>query len=224
MQKQTPSPQREEGETAMSMPREETVKCPKCGEENKFTCWQSINTEMDFAIPDIISGKLFEMKCQKCGHVTHVHYPMLFNDMIHGVMINYVMPEAVEEAERIANYMSERMDFCRFRIVTSQTDLREKTGIFDAGLDDRVVEILKLLIMAQIQDQVKDRGVHGVYYVPGEEPVIEILMKDGSGHVPVGSDMYAELEKQIRPRLAVDKEYFIDQNWAAEFLAEDKVP
>ena len=159
-----------EGETAMSMPREETVKCPKCGEENTFTCWQSINTEMDFAIPDIISGKLFEVTCKKCGHTAQVHYPMLFNDMIHGVMINYVMPEAVEEAVRVVDYMRERMDFCRFRIVTSQTDLREKTAIFDAGLDDRVVELLKLLIMANIQDQVKDRGVHGVYYVPATNP------------------------------------------------------
>ena len=122
---------------------------------------------------------------------------------------------------RVVDYMRERMDFCRFRIVTSQTDLREKTAIFDAGLDDRVVELLKLLIMANIQDQVKDRGVHGVYYVPGNEPVLEILMKDGSGHVPVGNDMYASLEKQLRPHLLTDREYFIDQNWAAEFLAEE---
>lgn len=205
----------------MSMPKEETVKCPKCGAENKFTCWQSINTEEDFAIPDIISGKLFEVKCEACGHVTHVHYPILFNDMIHGVMINYVMPEAVEEAERIADYMRERMDFCRFRIVTSQTDLREKTAIFNAGLDDRVVEILKLLVMAQIHDQVEGKGVHGVYFVPGDEPVIEILMKDGNGHLPVSMETYRDLEQKVLPLLRTDREYFIDQNWAAEFLAEE---
>ena len=43
----------------MSMPSEETVKCPKCGEDMHFTYWRAIKTEMDFAIPDIISGKLF---------------------------------------------------------------------------------------------------------------------------------------------------------------------
>lgn len=202
----------------MSMPHEETVKCPKCGEEIKFTYWQSINTEMDFAIPDIISGKLFEVKCEKCGYETHVNYPILFNDMIHGVMINYVMPESVEEAERVANYMSERMDFCRFRIVTDQIDLREKTAIFNAGLDDRIVELLKLIVMAQIHDQVKDKGVHGVYYVPGDEPLIEILMKDGSGHLPISMDMYHALEQDMQPRLGEDKEYHIDQSWAARFF------
>ncbi len=204
----------------MSMPHEETVKCPKCGEDIQFTYWQSINTEMSFAIPDIISGKLFEVKCKKCGHESHVNYPILFNDMIHGVMINYVMPEAAEEAERIANYMSERMDFCRFRIVTDQADLREKTAIFNAGLDDRVVELLKFIVLVQVQDQVKDKGVHGVFFIPGDEPVVEILMKDGSGHVPVDMEMYHSLEQMMKPGLAEDKEYHIDQNWAAIFFSD----
>ncbi len=203
----------------MSTSHEETVKCPKCGEEIHFTYWQSINTEMDFAIPDIISGKLFQIKCGKCGYESHVNYPILFNDMIHGVMINYVMPEAVEEAEKVVNYMRERMDFCRFRIVTSQADLREKADIFNAGLDDRVVELLKFITMTQVQDQVRDRGVHGVYFISGDEPVVEILMKDGSGHVPVDMDMYRQLEQMMRPRLTEDREFHIDQNWAAAFFS-----
>ena len=44
----------------MSIPNKRTIKCPKCGKEIEFTLWQSINTDMPFAIPDIISGKLFE--------------------------------------------------------------------------------------------------------------------------------------------------------------------
>ena len=106
--------------------------------------------------------------------------------------------------------------------MTDQIDLREKTAIFNAGLDDRIVELLKLIVMAQIHDQVKDKGVHGVYYVPGDEPVIEILMKDGNGHLPVSMDMYHALEQDMLPRLGEDKEYHIDQNWAAEFFAESR--
>ena len=60
----------------MSTSHEETVKCPKCGEEIHFTYWQSINTEMDFAIPDIISAKLFEIKCGNCGNESHVTYSL----------------------------------------------------------------------------------------------------------------------------------------------------
>ena len=61
--------------------------------------------------------------------------------------------------------------------------------------------------------------MHGVYYVPGDEPVIEILMKDGSGHVPVDMDMYRALEQDMLPRLGEDRGYHIDQNWAAELLS-----
>ena len=131
----------------MSIPHKQTVKCPKCGEEIEFTLWQSINTEMDFAIPDIISGKLFEVECKKCGYKTHVNYPMLFNDMIHNVMIYSVAPDSTEETEKALDSLK-KMYPGRTRIVTDQSTLREKTAIFNAGLDDRVTEILKLIIMA----------------------------------------------------------------------------
>ena len=63
--------------------------------------------------------------------------------------------------------------------------------------------------------------MHGVYFVPGDEPVIEILMKDGNGHLPVSMETYRDLEQKVLPLLRTDREYFIDQNWAAEFLAEE---
>ena len=65
----------------MSKPEKQTVSCPKCGESISFTLWNSINTDMPNAIEDMISGKLFEVECGKCGYKTHVNYPMLFNDM-----------------------------------------------------------------------------------------------------------------------------------------------
>ena len=65
----------------MSIPVKQTVTCPKCGKPIEFTMWQSINTEMDFALPDIISGKLFEVSCKGCGFTSRVDYPILFNDM-----------------------------------------------------------------------------------------------------------------------------------------------
>ena len=82
----------------MSMPRTEKAVCPKCGREFEYTMWQSINTQMKFAIPDIISGKLFEAVCSGCGETYTMDYPILFNDMLHKVMIHYVAEEDVDEA------------------------------------------------------------------------------------------------------------------------------
>ena len=89
----------------MSKPENQTVTCPKCGETIAFTLWHSINTDMPDAIPNIISGKLFEAACKKCGYKTHVNYPLLFNDMLHQVMIYNAVPENVKEAEDALNSM-----------------------------------------------------------------------------------------------------------------------
>ena len=203
----------------MSIPHKQTVKCPKCGEEIEFTLWQSINTEMNFAIPDIISGKLFEVECKKCGYKTHVNYPMLFNDMIHNVMIYSVAPDSTEETEKALDSLK-KMYPGRTRIVTDQSTLREKTAIFNAGLDDRVTEILKLIIMAQLQEQLSGKDLVGVFFVPGDEPKFEIAFKDGSGYVPVTKEMYENLASQFNDKLSAgDDEYYIDQDWAMAFLS-----
>ena len=203
----------------MSIPHKQTVKCPKCGEEIEFTLWQSINTEMNFAIPDIISGKLFEVEWKKCGYKTHVNYPVLFNDMIHNVMIYSVAPDSTEETEKALDSLK-KMYPGRTRIVTDQSTLREKTAIFNAGLDDRVTEILKLIIMAQLQEQLSGKELVGVFFVPGDEPKFEIAFKDGSGYVPVTKEMYENLASQFNDKLSAgDDEYYIDQDWAMAFLS-----
>ena len=44
-----------------------TADCPGCGKALEFTLWQSINTEIENARDDIISGKLFDVVCPDCG-------------------------------------------------------------------------------------------------------------------------------------------------------------
>ncbi len=206
----------------MSLPKKATVKCPQCGEEIEFTRWDSINTEMTFAIPDIISGKLFRVECGKCGKKTYVNYPILFNDMIHNVMIYNVTPDAVEETLKAVELMK-KLNISRVRVVTDQSTLREKTAIFSEGLDDRVTEILKLIVMAQLQEQLAGQEVGGVYYVPGDEPKIEVALGEGSGYIPVSMEMYNGIADQFADQLAAgDDEVFIDQDWAYKFLSDPK--
>lgn len=203
----------------MSIPEKKTVKCPKCGEEIEFTLWRSINTEMPFAISDIISGKLFEVECKKCGYKTHVNYPILFNDMIHGVMIYNVSEGSVEQTIQELEPLRETFPG-RLRIVVDQSTLREKTAIFNAGLDDRVSEILKLIVMAQLEDQLSGQKLMGVYFLPGDEPKFEVATEEGSGYVPVTMEMYNSIANQFHDQLAADdNESIVNQEWALAFLS-----
>ncbi len=203
----------------MSQPEKQTCKCPKCGAEIEFTMWHTINTEMDFAIPDIISGKLFEVTCPKCGLRTHVNYPILFNDMIHKVMIWNVEPGREEEAAKSLEITRKLYDG-RVRIVSDLSDLREKTALFSEGLDDRVVEILKLIVAVQLQEQLKGKDVRGMYYVVGDEPKVEIAFDGGSGYIPVTKEMADAIAAQFAEALAAaDEECYVNQDWAYNFLA-----
>ena len=43
----------------MSQPTIQTAPCPGCGKEMEFKLWQTINTDVENAREDIISGELF---------------------------------------------------------------------------------------------------------------------------------------------------------------------
>ena len=109
----------------------------------------------------------------------------------------------------------------RTRIVTDQASLREKVGIFNADLDDRIIELLKAIVMAQIQNQLKGTNVQGVYYIADDNPRFEIIHDQGSGYVPVDMAFYRKVEEELLKKEALeeDDEVYIDKKWANSFLA-----
>lgn len=203
----------------MSMPRTEKAVCPKCGREFEYTMWQSINTQMRFAIPDIISGKLFEAVCPGCGETYTMDYPILFNDMLHKVMIHYVAEDDVDEAIKAVG-LSKALGY-RIRVVTSQYDLREKTAIFNAGLDDRVVELMKYVVVTDNMDKLGGREIEYVLFDPdGDDSMLEVLTDDGAvSYMQEVMPVYETIEEHIGDMLAsMPDEEQIDLFWAREFV------
>ncbi len=204
----------------MSLPRTETVPCPKCGKEIEFTLWQSINNEIPTAMEDVISGKLFEVECKHCGLKTSVNYPILVNDMEHNVMVYYTSPDNTEETEKAVNSIN-MFNLTRTRIVTDQAALREKIAIFHADLDDRVIELVKAIVLLQVKDQLAGKEVKGVYYIADDNPRLEIIMDDGPGYVPVSMDLYNAVKEQFSKNPAFNKDNaYIDHTWAYSLITE----
>ena len=69
----------------MSLGRIERIVCPKCGGEDDFAVWLSINT-MDYpeVKQKIMSGEIFLFKCPKCGSETNIKYDCLYHQMENG--------------------------------------------------------------------------------------------------------------------------------------------
>lgn len=108
------------------------------------------------------------------------------------------------------------------RIVRSQNQLREKIAIFDAGLDDRIIEIYKIFILHTVQKKDPDcKDIEMLYYKePTEGKDFIQIIADGKtyGVVELRKSTYDELYEEYRDRLPnIRKDGpCIDRSWALE--------
>jgi hypothetical protein len=117
--------------------------------------WSSLNATLD---PDhkrqLLDGELFRFKCSACGGETPIVYPMLYHDMERRFMIWMCPPDAggksLDPAEA-GVHASGRKEGYVTRRVTSVNDLLEKILTFDSNLNDLTLEMVKLALTAQMQ-------------------------------------------------------------------------
>jgi len=146
----------------MSQPLPHSVSCPKCGAGIDFTLWRSIDTTEEDAVRKLVSGSLFRLTCPACGGSTVADYPMLVNDPSSGMLIWYA---AEWELPNVRQIIDSGKYIHRLRVVDSQTALREKTAIFSELLDDRVIEILKVVTLERMAPTADGKSVGDIWYV-----------------------------------------------------------
>ena len=213
----------------MSSKEVQRIRCPKCGAEHDFAIWTRINTDLD---PDldkkVRSGELFRTVCPSCGQQIDVVYPCLYHQMKNKVMIYYApgreaMAKAVEAFEDGLEEAGEKRSFdarkegYRNRVVGSLYDLQEKIAVFASGLDDRVVEICKVLIGSELQESQPDAAFDDLlYYRSGSGEDRLALMKEGNAFASISlpGDIYEEVKRRYQPLIdQYGNETIIDMEW-----------
>ncbi len=210
----------------MSMKRQVTVTCPGCGHRGEKTIWESLNGDLDpEAKEELLEGRLFASTCDQCKSTLHLDYPILYHDMTNGVMIQYVQSEA-EIPKAIESYLGSRelvvklrgtSGFVqRYRVVTTQNALREKALIFDHQLDDRVIEMMKLLYYSQMKERFADMQADEILFlVDGNEYYLHFLSGEPIG-IQIDMKMYRDLQKAKSKKLGKvrNESYRINMDWA----------
>ena len=210
----------------MSKERRETVTCPACGNVQNFIVWQSLNGDLDpEAKQQLLDGTLFRFVCSKCGCTSHVDYNILYHDMTHKAMIYYVKAEFVEQTIDAMTDAENKMGFAmsgyRKRIVTDQNTLREKAIIFEHGLDDRVIEIIKFIYLANASDSFPEAKIKTIYFLMEDDKYTLALIGDSQLSAEIPNNMYDEVKAEFAERLeTADDNGFIavDIRWAMDFL------
>ncbi len=134
----------------MSKSSSTTIECPKCGNSQSFTIWNSINTDIDPTLKDsLVNRKLQQTDCEVCGHSSVVNYPMLYHDMSHKTLVYHLSGLNVEQLE--AEEFEHLFDGYEFRTVDNWNGMIEKIKLLDANLDDRAIELFKMVVLGQLE-------------------------------------------------------------------------
>ena len=119
--------------------------CSKCGKEHTVKIYKSINVAQDPELKTkVLDGSLFLWECPDCGTSNLVAYDCLYHDPEEKIMVWMLPFGEPEGAEKTAIMNQARaMGEYRLRIVKNAGDLMEKLIIFESGLDDRCMELVK---------------------------------------------------------------------------------
>lgn len=137
----------------MSMMFPIEIKCPKCGTIGEAMKHNSINVSLDPGNKKkVLDRSLFDWHCEKCGATVHLEYCPLYHDMNEKYMILVVPDVEAARTEKVPvrDEYKEFMDGYKFRVVCKIDGLIEKISIFDSGLDDFAVEMLKMLLWPKL--------------------------------------------------------------------------
>lgn len=215
------------------MSRSEMVKitCPQCQKESDFRIWSSINTQLDPELKSTVRDQsVFLFECPECGKKNSINYGFLYHQMEDNIIIHYANTEEnVQECLELCTnedneMMKEMLDSgYLIRIVRSREALLEKLAIFDAGLDDRIIEIIKLLYLVQLEEI---DNVDGVYFVNvGNEKIIEFISEGRVlAHAKLDEKIYSDIEKDYIDKIPpINKgDIIIDFSWALECWRNNK--
>ncbi len=205
---------------------EKRFECPNCGEPGAVKIDAIIRVSQNPGARDrVLCGAYFEWTCPKCDRQFLLDDVFLYYDDTRQFMIYYV-PGYKETALPVPTLIRTKDGFdyknSTLRVTTRFLDLAEKIRIFEAGLDDRLVEAVKLYC--------------GINIAKAGQPADDILFEEKddddtlffsvyrSGEcmgLPVPIEGYLRVQSDLAPLLdppPKDAFILVDQRWLSDIL------
>ena len=134
--------------------------CSRCGSVRTVTTYDSINVRETPELKALVlDGSAFVWECPHCGARNLVRSQTLYHDPDEKLMVWLTFgSEALEERVRSAYSGTEGLSGYTCRFVDDAGSLIEKVKIFDAGLDDVVMEMAKYVTRMEICGSLKERA------------------------------------------------------------------
>jgi predicted RNA-binding Zn-ribbon protein involved in translation (DUF1610 family) len=201
--------------------------CPQCGMQIAFDAWTKVNGRDDPEVAEgIVDGSFCEFTCPTCGYTAHLSHPCLYLDPIHRACVYSVQGDQMRQGVESLFESLEDDDGIDGpsgsvrRIVFSREELADKVAALSEGLDDRVLELLKLGTAGQamLDNKVDPQCEYTVLFKGTnlDNLVFEIDDETGAGliaSIPRGAyELYA---RRLRNSTALNMQsFYVNREWA----------
>lgn len=201
------------------------MRCSHCGELHEITLHSSINAMQEPALKAFVKdGSLFVWECPHCGTANLARYACLYHDPQERLMI-WLLPDGpVPETASVAATL-DSLDGYTLRRVKDVGSLIEKVNLFDAGLEDTVMEMCKYVTRMELAEKDRSLADIALKFLRLDGADNELLFsypKDGQMHgARTGFHVYEDCRGilQRNPAVHPDKGFAqIDQEWIARFF------
>ena len=220
----------------MSKPTIISAQCPHCNADIEIPYYEDVNVTTDPVLKKaILSGDFFKYICPSCGESLPIVGPLLYHDQNAAAMFYFCPPGFDQSTEKLNEMLQviegiegSRASYYQARLVSSIDKLMEKIYILDAGLDDRIVELVKLAYLKHYSADLQSKGrIRATLFMPSledeEAQIVFMLGDDGDmATVDFSKDYYAFFGTEYAQRLGNHTEpHFetIDEKWAAQFVS-----
>lgn len=184
----------------MSLSEEQPITCPGCKATSVARIHRSVNVTTEPALKEqLLTGRLFTFACPSCGRSSRVVHPeLVYHDVQRGYLLQM---DALGKFDAASLRGLEGSLPPVTRVVRDSNALLEKVKVFDAGLDDRVIEVLKLVLASQQRDDTTTRWLFEGTGTPnnpeGRDLRFTLLSSKGISGVAVPRAAYEDLRVKL---------------------------
>ena len=164
----------------MSRSRNYAVRCPECGSVMPFELYDSVTSSLNPELrKQILDGRFETAVCPDCGAVSYIQYDMLYHDPAGRFMVcvGTDYSEVLGQSDCPEGYM--------LRYVDDYKQLAEKIRIFEAGLNDKIMEITKEAMRHMAKKNLE------LYYAGSRRKLMYFTVPGKENHIAVSQGLYS---------------------------------
>lgn len=213
--------------------------CPHCASEEEVVVWDIIDVVEDPDLKDRVLKKDVQLaECQNCGEMLTLALPFLYVDDSKGLVFYYCpqFKDLLEDADaqksagsnlpaELAAVLDEifppGLNDKVMRIVPVYNDLMEKVHIAEAGLDDRLMEVVKVALQTRYLDEENIRFEEIFFLSASEELLLfQVFVEEqGWNSLEIYREIYDNAVEALASKLSDEGRWLqVDQNYGLRML------